>query len=98
MRKLVVRGSFRSVGAQIGEETAADLPFVRDRTIAFLLENAAVGGLDRMRAIAGVYVASTRDVFPEALDYMEGLAFGGGLPFEDIALIAFSEEIRTEFD
>lgn len=98
MRKLVVRGSFRSVGVQIGEGTAADLPFVRDRTIAFLLENAAVGSLERMRAIAAGYVAATRHVFPEAVDYMEGLAYGGGLSFEDIALIAFSEEIRTEFE
>lgn len=98
MRKFVVRGSFRSAGAQIGEETAADLPFVRDRTIAFLLENAAVGSLERMRGIAADYVASTKGVFPEAVDYMEGLAYGGGVAFEDVALIAFSEEIRTEFE
>lgn len=98
MRKLVVRGSFRSVGAQIGEETRRDLPLVRDRTIEFLRENASIGSLDRMRAITGRYLASTRDVFPEAIDYMEGLAFGGDLMFEDVALIAFSEEIHTEFE
>jgi len=97
MRKLVIRGSFRSVGVQIGEETAADLPFVRDRTISFLIENAAVGSLRRMRQLASDYVESTKMAFPEAIEYMQGLAYGGGLAFADIALIAFSEEIRTEF-
>src|SRR5688572_16539319 len=97
MRKIVVRGSFRSAGVQIGEETRADLPFVRDQTVEFLRENATVGDLDRMRAIAARYVVSTKAVFPEAIEYMDGLAFGGDLTFEDVALIAFSEEIRTEF-
>ncbi len=97
MRKLVIEGSLRSAGAQIGEATAVDLPFVRDGTIDFLLKNATVGGIRQMRWIAARYVASARDFFPEAIDYMEGLAFGGGLTFEDVALIVFSEEIRTEF-
>lgn len=97
MRKLVVRGSFQEAGVQIGEETRADLPFVLDKTIEFLRENATVGDLDRMRAIAAGYVASTKLVFPEAIEYMAGLAYGGGLSEKDVALIAFSEEIRTEF-
>lgn len=97
MRKLVVRGSFRSVGAQIGEETRRDLPFIRDKAIAFLLENASVGDLGRMRAIAAGYVASTGAFFPEAVEYLQGLAYGGGLAFDDVALLSFSEEIRTEF-
>lgn len=97
MRKLVVRGSFRAAGVQIGEETRRDLPFVRDKTVEFLIDNATVGDLERMRAIAAGYVASTKAFFPEAIEYMQGLAFGGGLTFDDVALIAFSEEIRTEF-
>jgi len=97
MRKLVVRGSFQAVGAQIGEETRADLPFVRDKTVEFLLENASAGSLSRMREISERYLASSAEIFPEAIAYMRGLADAGGLPFEDVALIAFSEEIRTEF-
>lgn len=97
MRKLIVRGSFRSAGAQIGEETRSDLPFVRDLTVAFLLEHASVGDLARMRRIAADYVHTSRAVFPEALEFLEGMAFAGEIPFDDLALIAFSEEIRSEF-
>jgi len=97
MRKLVARGSFRSVGAQIGEETRSDLPFVFDKAVEFLLENATAGSLARMRSIADGYVASAKGIFPQAVEYLEGLAYGGGLSFEDVALISFSEEIRTEF-
>lgn len=98
MRMLVVRGSFHSAGVQIGDFTKTDLPFVRDTTVEFLLENAAVSGLGRMREIAEGYLSSTAEVFPEAVAYLRGLAVGGGLGLEDVALIAFSEEIRTAFD
>ncbi len=97
MRKLVIQGSFRSVGAQIGEATKDDLPFVRDSTIAFLLEQARASDLAGMRRIAAGYADSAEQFFPGAFEYMEGLAEGGDLAFEDVALITFSEEIRTEF-
>lgn len=99
MRRIVVRASsFRAAGRQIGEETGSDLPFVRDDTVALLLENASAGGLVRLREIAETYLASTLSAFPQAIEYMEGLAVASGIPIPDIALIAFSEEIRTEFD
>jgi hypothetical protein len=97
MRKLVVRGSFRSAGAQIGEATRADLPFVREKTVEFLLENSTVGDLDQLRLLASDYVVSTKAIFPEAIEFMVGLAYAGGLTFDDVALIAFSEELRAEF-
>jgi hypothetical protein len=96
MRKIEARGTFRSIGVQIGYATTEDLHFVRDRTIAYLLANCFVRDLQRMREIALRYVASTHDFFPEAIDYLKGLAWGGALSLEDVALIAFSEEIRAE--
>jgi len=97
MRTFVIRGSFRSVGAQIGEAVAEDLSFVLDRTTDFLVENAQIGGdLDRVRQIVERYLSATKADFPEAIAYLEGLAAGGGLALEDVALISFSEEICAE--
>ena len=96
MRKLVIRGTFHSAGVQIGAQTASYLPFVRDKTVDLLQENYGAGSIERIRELADRYLASTQEIFPQALEYMAGLALGSRMPFKDIALISFSEEISGE--
>ncbi len=97
MRFIVAEGSFHEAGRQVGAAFAGDLPFVLAQTKLLLVTHAAAGGLAQLRSSAETYMLSTGERFPEAYEYLVGLSRGGGISLEDLALIAFSEEIMTEF-
>lgn len=97
MRYLQCQGSFEEVGRQVGEACRPDIFELHDRVVAYLLENTTVGSYLRMRRIARAYSDATDGAWPEAAAYLRGLAEGAKAPFETVALIAFSEEIASEF-
>lgn len=97
MKSLQCRGSFEDVGRQVGTECCSDIPDLLDRVVAYLLENTTVGSLRLIRDIAADYTARTESEWPSATAYLRGLAVGAGVTYETVAVIAFSEEIASEF-
>lgn len=97
MRILEVKGSLRDVGETVGEATREDVRFVRDAVVPYLLAHTTAGNRERMQAIADRHLAGAAGIYAPAVDYLRGLAYGSGCPLEDIALIAFSEEISASF-
>ncbi len=98
MKVLQCKGSFESVGREVGIASRAVIPRLHERVVAYLLEHTTVGSFRRMSEIADQYAKSTQRYWSPAIDYLRGLAEGAGVPFGTIALIAFSEEIASEFE
>ncbi len=98
MKVLQCKGSFRSVGCEVGRASRTAIPALHDRVVAYLLEYTTVGSLRQMSEIADRYAQSTQKYWSPAFEYLYGLAEGAGVPFDTIALIAFSEEIASEFE
>ena len=97
MHILRLKGGFEEVGRAVGAATGSDIPKLYERLVAYLLEHTTVGSARRMIEIASRYALSAQEQFPPAIAYLRGLADGAGAPFHEIALIAFSEEIASEF-
>lgn len=97
MKILRLSGGFEDVGRAVGVATGDDVARLYERLVAYLLEHTTVGSVRRMIEIASRYALSTQEAFPPAIAYLRGLADGVGAPFHEIALIAFSEEIASEF-
>lgn len=89
---IAVRGSHREVGRQIGEELRPTL----QRMLAALGAGLPAGvTLDDMRQQGRIYLAHTRDVYPQYARELEGIAEGANLPFEDVFL-ELCEELWEE--
>lgn len=97
MKFLQCKGSFEDIGRQVGEACRPDIPDLHDRVAAYLIESTTAGSLKRMREVATDYSARTDRSWPDATAFLKGLAEGAGVPFRTIALIAYSEEIASEF-
>ncbi len=96
MRFINARGSFYEVGCRVGEVCRSDIPDLYERIVAYLLENSTVGSLSRMREIAMAYSVHN-GTWSYATEFLRGLARGARVPFEIVAIIAYSEEISSEF-
>jgi len=97
MRFLQCQGSFDEIGRQVGEACRPDIPDLHDRVVAYLLEHTTVGSYLQMREIARTYSKATDRSWPQATAFLRGMAMGAKAPFETIAVIAYSEEISSEF-
>jgi hypothetical protein len=97
MRFLQCQGSFEDVGRQVGEASRSDIPDLHDRVVAYLLQNTTVGSFSLMREIAMDYTERTDREWSSATAFLRGLAEGAGVSYETVALIAYSEEIASEF-
>ncbi|MEK7546204.1 MAG: C45 family peptidase [Patescibacteria group bacterium] len=97
MRYLRCGGSYSEVGRKVGEACGPDVPDLHDRLVAYLLEHATAGSYRKMREIAMGYSERTDRSWPSATAFLKGLSEGACVPFEMIALIAYSEEIMSEF-
>lgn len=97
MKILRLEGGFEEVGRQVGMATGDDIPRLYERLVGYLLEHTTVGSARRMTEIAARYAVAAQDQFPPAMAYLRGLAAGVGAPLHEIAVIAFSEEIASEF-
>jgi len=92
IRVIAVRGSHHEVGRQIGEEMRPTL----QRMVAALGAGLPAGvTLDDMRQQGRIYLAHTRDVYPQYVRELEGIAEGANLPFEDLFL-ELCEELWEE--
>lgn len=98
MRFLQCKGTFADVGRQVGEACRPDIPELHDRVVAYLLENTTAGSFLAMREIAMEYTGRTDRSWPQASAFLRGLAEGAKVPYETVALIAYSEEISSEFE
>lgn len=81
-------------GKLVGEETRDLVRHVIERLPAFLETTAAVRP-ERMREAALAYLAQAREQDTPSSDWLAGLAAGAKTRLEDIALVAFSEEIAA---
>ena len=97
MKFLQCQGSFEGIGRQVGEACRSDIPDLLDHVVAYLLRNTTVGSYKTMRAIALDYADRTDAEWPSASAFLGGLAEGACASHEAIALIAYSEEIASEF-
>lgn len=97
MKFIRCQGSFESVGRQVGEACKADIQELYERVVAYLLDNTTVGSPSKMRDIAMAYSSETDRTWPSATQYLKGLAAGAEVPFEKLAVIAYSEEIASGF-
>jgi isopenicillin-N N-acyltransferase-like protein len=78
---LEFQGSFREVGLQIGQAMKPTL----ERKIARLRESLLPGVTWReMLHQTKLFVAHSRETFPDYLDEIEGIAHGSGLPLEHL--------------
>ncbi len=98
MKIIRSKGSFEQVGRDVGSASREVIPTLHTRVVNYLLEHTTVGSFRRMCEIADQYARSTARYWSPAIDYLRGLAEGAGVPFGTIALIAFSEEIASEFE
>ncbi|HTK59584.1 MAG TPA: C45 family peptidase [Candidatus Baltobacteraceae bacterium] len=97
MRFLQCQGSFEDIGRQVGEACRADIPDLHDQVVRYLLQNTTVGSLRRIRKIAVEYSKRADRDWPQAIAFLRGLAAGADTSYGTIAVIAFSEEIASEF-
>lgn len=97
MKVLRCKGSFESIGREVGAASRAVIPALHERVVSYLLAHTTVGSFRRMSELADQYTRSTQRCWFPAIDYLRGLAEGAGVPFGTVALIAFSEEIGSEF-
>jgi hypothetical protein len=97
MKVIQHKGSFEEVGRVVGEASRRVIPGLHTRVVEYLLAHTTVGSFRRMSEIADQYVQSTKRYWSPAIDYLRGLAEGAGVSFGTVALIAFSEEIASEF-
>ncbi len=97
MKFLRCRGSFEDVGRQVGMACREDIPDLVDRVVAYLLQHTTVGSYGMMRKIALDYADRTDREWPPASAFLRGLAEGAGASYEAVTLIAYSEEIASEF-
>lgn len=81
-------------GKLVGEETRDLIRHVVERLPAYLEETVAAGP-ERMREAALAYLAQVREQDKPSSDWLSGLAAGAKTRLEDIALVAFSEEIAA---
>lgn len=97
MRCVESKGSFRDVGRAVGVACRSGMRELYERVTAYLLETSTAGSLARMRATALDYSKRTDRSWKPATAFLRGLADGSGMAFEEIAVIAYSEEIASEF-
>jgi isopenicillin-N N-acyltransferase-like protein len=89
---LTVRGTYHEVGRQIGEAMRPTL----ERMASALGTCLPAGvGLEDLRRQGRIYLAHTRDVYPNYIRELEGVAEGANLPFEDLFL-ELCEELWEE--
>jgi isopenicillin-N N-acyltransferase-like protein len=76
-----VQGTHREVGRQIGEATRPTL----QRMVAQLRDDLPAGiSWQRMLEQGRLYLAYSRDAYPQYVEELEGIAEGGSLAFEDL--------------
>jgi len=77
------RGTHRDVGLQIGQACQVGI----QSTLAGLRDDLPKGiSWDRMRVQSGRYLEFSREIYPQYIDELEGIAEGAGVPFEEVFL------------
>lgn len=89
------RGSFRAVGRAVGEATREDILFMRHVMVPQMLEEAFGGDELHMARDARKHFRVTEGFWPEAGEYVRGLAEGAGLGLDALLPIVFLEEMSV---
>lgn len=77
------RGSHREVGREIGRQCAKGM----QARFASRRDRLPVGATwEQMLEQSQLYLASSRDMYPQYLEELEGIAEGAQVPFEDVFL------------
>ncbi len=97
MQVIQCEGSFWHVGRAVGEASRGVVSGLYDLVLLFLLRYSTVGDELHVQRLANAYAESALAYWPPAIEFLQGLAEGAKVPFGKIAVIAFSEEIASEF-
>jgi hypothetical protein len=95
MKSIDAAGSFNAIGRQVGQATKEDILHVVAATREFLSRKSAIADIAEADRIAVDVLRDTAARYPKAMEYLLGLSEGSGVPFADITLVAFSEEIMA---
>ena len=95
MMAIYAKGNFFEVGVQVGEATRELVHFMSAQVSADLLNNVFGGEIQAMVVVAKSQHDKAYNYFPEAGQYLEGLAFGANIHFDDLLSVAYSEEMSA---
>lgn len=96
MRLIVAQGSFFDCGRAVGAAVASEAARVLALTRAEFAGHPGGAGIRGLRASAIREAQAAKDAFPGSYEYLAGLAEGAGLPFGDMALLMFAEEVAAD--
>lgn len=94
--KVVAKGSFREVGQMVGEETRELIRFMREVMVPDLLKNVFAGDETAMVRAATLYNDKVFEYFPNAHQYIRGLAEGANMYLTNLLPIVYCEELSAE--
>jgi len=95
MMAIYAKGNFFEVGVQVGEATRELVHFMSAQVSADLLNNVFGGEIQAMVVVAKSQHDKAYNYFPEAGQYLEGLAFGANIHLDDLLSVAYSEEMSA---
>jgi len=95
MKVITARGSFREVGRVVGEATREDIVFMHRVMVPELLQDKFGGDQLRMVRDGRRHFWAAEAFWPEAAEYIRGLAEGARLKLDHILPIAFMEEMQA---
>lgn len=97
MRSVEASGSFAAVGEAVGEATREDVRFVIDSLVPYLAKHTRLKTREAMLEAVTGHRRMTEAYFPEAFDYLRGLARGAACGLDDLVLALFDENILDGF-
>lgn len=98
MKVIEARGTFREVGQKVGEATRGDIAFMRKAMVPELLKSPFEGDELRLLRDARKHFWATKAFWPEAAEYVHGLAEGAGMRLDDMLPIVFLEEMQAPLE
>ncbi len=98
MKSIEASGSFLRVGENVGEAAREDVRFICDSVAAHLAAHTSLKTREALRAAIEPFYRASERFFPEAFEYLRGMAAGANANFDGILLAMFDEEISEAFE
>lgn len=94
---VIARGSFYYVGCQVGEACRSQMRPMYEDSVRYLLKHTSIDTEARLKEAACYYIDEALRLWSESVDFLRGLAFGANMLEEEIAVMAFAEEVSEQF-